>query len=415
MKETCTRIVSFRPEEYLSMEIYLNQMHAQGWRLQWCKGILANFKRTDNPNLHYMVDPYAVTSISNIGRFSKRRLSEYMENGWYSVGKIKGSQIFCTEDNEGESPDLEEITVQSIRKTCSIASLILALLFLVVLYKNLTNPMIVYNILLTDIYIVLSGVFAFFGMYHLINGILLLIPMSKKKTVKIKKCKRFIIHDGAILGFFFLAIWLEARQQSQLIGYLFLPIGVVVIGSIILKVAAKKTTNVQESNKRLIPIICSIGLVLLMLIPISINNLQESSKDAVETHIEDLLLQADTLAVAHISDFMDISSEVTSEIQQNSSILGNNILYTEELEGVDVFTNHIRMSSEVFAKPMFDYLYRQAQIDYNSNFKEQEYKNISYYKLEKEGVYLLQKEAIVYFCVVPNSVTGKELIEVLLF
>ncbi len=412
MKNTCIKSFSFRPEDYRGMEQYLTQMLSDGWRLKWCAGTLGGFEKTENTSIRYIVDPYAVTSLMNLKRFPKYRLNEYMENGWYAVGKSKGCYIFCTDESYTEMPNLEMNMAESVQKTCRIGSLLLSSLLFAVFYKSLSTPAILYTILLTDIYIVLAGFILFLMIYHLINAILLFAPLPQNNKTCPKKCKRYILHDIILILFFLLGIFLEANHQKIILNYLFLPVSIVIIGSMILMTIAKHTKNSQEHNKYLLPVICIISLFLLLVIPISLQQLQKNNKAINDNHQKELLEQSNSLSVVHLYDFTKVT-DTFKALKENQSILGNNILYTEKSGNLMVFTNCTEMKSNLLAKPIFNYLYIQAQLDYNEIFQPYIYNGLTYYKLQASNIYLLQKNNFVYFCTIPNKVSDKELFKIL--
>lgn len=392
------------------MENYLNQMLQKGWRLRWCKGTLAGFVRTENKNLHYIVDPYAVSSIFNLRKFPKSRLNEYMENGWYAIGKSKGCYIFCSDNINPAIPDLEEGLEESVKNTCFIASLVLAALLTSVLLKAFMTPAILYCILLTDIYIVLTGVIIFLIIYHIVNAILL----KKTKNHSVNNCsKRYLLHDAMIFIFFISAILLQARNQSSMLRYLFLPILVVVIGSIVLIAVSKRTETPQENNKKLIPVICVMGLILLILIPLSVHRLQENSIRNEKKAAEELLTKSYLLPVAHLNDFVTVTG-FKNAIKENNSILGNNMIYAEELQDLSVFTNRTKMNSNILAKPIFNYLFIQTQKEQNEYFKQNSYDGLTYYSLENTNIILYQDNNIVYLCTPPAGVSKQQVLELLL-
>ncbi|NCC16398.1 MAG: DUF2812 domain-containing protein [Clostridia bacterium] len=410
MNQTCIKIFSFRPEDYRKTENFLNQMLQKGWRLRWCKGTLAGFVRTENKNLHYIVDPYAVSSIFNLRKFPKSRLNEYMENGWYAIGKSKGCYIFCSDNTNPKIPDLEEGLEESVKKTCFIASLVLAAILTIVLIKLFTTPAILYCILLTDIYIVLTGVIVFLIIYHIINAILL--KQSKNRSVYIDS-KRYLIHDAMIFIFFILAILLQARNQSSILSYLLLPILVVAIGSIVLITVSKRSKTPQENNKRLIPVICVMGLILFILIPLSVHRLQENSMMNEKKEADQLLTKSYLLPVAHLNDFVSVTG-FKNAIKENNSILGNNMIYAEELQDLSIFTNRTKMKSNMLAKPIFNYLFIQTQKEQNEYFKQNSLYGITYYSLENTNIILYQNNNIVYLCTPPAGVSKQQVLELLL-
>lgn len=408
MKETCIRPFSFRPEDYHSMELYLYQMCADGWRLRWCKGTLAGFERTENRNLRYIVDPYAVSTPLNLKRFPKPRLSEYMENGWYAIGKSKGCYILCSEKPEAETPALEDNLPQAVQKTCRMSSLVLAVLLTILLVQCLRTPAVLYSILLTDIYIVLTGLVVFLILYHVLNSALLYATPPAPSAQNC--CKRYFLHDIMLFLLLLLAIVLQARHQSEMVRYLFLPIGVVIIGSLILWLVSKRAKDARDSNKRLLPLVCIMGLVLLIVIPLSVQRLQQNSAAGAQGRQAELLAEVDRLNVLQLSDFLEASQAVNA-IRENDSILGNNILYAEEYGEYAIFTNRTQMAAPVLAQPIFQYLYQQAQLDYQESFQQMEYNGFTYYSLPTANTYLLQKDSTVYFCTVPEAVTHEMVLD----
>ncbi|WP_157723508.1 DUF2812 domain-containing protein [Anaerotignum neopropionicum] len=392
------------------MENFLNKMLQQGWRLRWCKGPLAGFERTENKDLHYIVDPYAVSSILNFRKFPKHRLNEYMENGWYAIGKSKGCYIFSSDNPNPEIPALEEGLPESVKKTSLITSLVFVALLTIVLIKLFTTPAILYCILLTDIYIVLTGVILFLIFYHIVNAIFL--KKDRINSICIHS-KRNLIHDVMIFSFFILAIFLQARNQSSMLSYLLLPILVVAIGSIILVTVSKGTKTSQENNKKLIPVICIMGLILIILIPLSVHRLQENSFINGKKRADQLLTESYLLPVAHLNDFVTVTG-FKNAIKENNSILGNNTLYAEEFQDLSVFTNRTKMKSKILAKPIFNYLFFQTQKEQNDYFKQNNFNGITYYSLEKTNTILYQVDNIVYLCTPPSGVTKQQVVELLL-
>lgn len=411
MKQTCIKTFSFRPEEFRQMEQYLNDMLEKGWRLRWCKGTLAGFERTDKKDLHYTVDPYAVSSIANFRRFPKFRLNEYMENGWYAVGKSKGCYIFCSDNPNPEIPDLDEGLRESVIKTSYIGSLIFSIILSIILLKSISTPAILYSILLTDIYIVLTGLVLFLILYHILNIIFLLAKKNQPSSTN--GCKRYIIHDVMIFIFLTVAVFLQARHESSMMNYLLLPILVVAIGSVILMIVSKRTKSAQESNKRLIPVICVMSLILLILIPLSVHRLQQNSNENKKERAEKLLTEVHLLPVAHLNDFIPVSN-VENAIKENNSILGDNLLYAEEFEDMSVFTNRTVMKSDALAKPIFNYLFTQTQKEQNESFEENTFNDITYYSLQTTNTILYRDGNVVYLCTAPSGVSKEQILDLLL-
>ena len=102
----------------------------------------------------------------------------------------------------------------------------------------------------------------------------------------------------------------------------------------------------------------------------------------------------------HLSDFGD-DQEPKQAVQTNQSILGDNLLYAEESETGYVFTNYTVVRYPFLAKGIFQYLYDQAQVDFQESFTEVEEQGRTLYVLEDAHTALFQDGASVYFFTVP--------------
>lgn len=410
MKPSCIKFFSFRPENHTEMKQYLEDMLKDGWRLKWCKSFFAGFERTENKNLRYIVDPYAVTSIANLKKFPKFRLNDYMENGWYAITKSKGCCILCTDDTEAEIPELESGMEKKIQNTCKIGSILLSILILALMIKAFTVSAIVYAVLLTDIYILLVGILGFLVVFNLINAVMILGNQSSDTNKPQGMSKRYILHDIGLLCFILIGILLQARQQPSMVIYLMLPIIVIILGTMIMIKMSRGTKSARDSNKKLIPIACVLGVALLVLIPFSLNRLKAGGMTDTNARQDLLLAQSDELPVMHLSDFFP-NDAVEKAVKENASILGTNMLYAEETDELSVFTNYTVMKNTKYASRIFYYLYGQAQIDSQENFVEKEYNGITYYELEKASTYLLQQDKAVYFCTVPEGIENEKVLD----
>ena len=66
MKKSRLCLFAFRPEHYREMEAYQQDMSQQGWRLKWCRGILAGFEQEAGEPVRYAVDPFALTALIHL-------------------------------------------------------------------------------------------------------------------------------------------------------------------------------------------------------------------------------------------------------------------------------------------------------------------------------------------------------------
>ncbi|MEI3363160.1 MAG: DUF2812 domain-containing protein [Oscillospiraceae bacterium] len=130
------------------MEAYLQDMSQQGWRLKWCRGILAGFEQEAGEPVRYAVDPYAMTSLIHFRRYPGSRLYERMQEGWTGAGRSKGCQILRTTNTSLQSPVPAEDQTSLIRNTCRLASLLIVLFILGMGGFLLSKPAVVYTLIL---------------------------------------------------------------------------------------------------------------------------------------------------------------------------------------------------------------------------------------------------------------------------
>lgn len=395
MKRSKVCLFAFRPEHYRQMEEYLNQMMASGWKLHWCRGVLASFVPADQ-TLRYAVDPQALTSLAYFRRYPKRRLREQMAAGWYGAARSKGCQILCTPREDLPAPVKEDLG-PLIRSTCRLASLIWILLLAAAALWILGSPAAVYSLILTNLYLVLGALAVFLLGYHVGNVILLSLP--QKTPASPRYCGRYLLHSAALLLFLLAAIALEVGGRSDMLFYLMIPIAVIFAAIILLQSMARG----QRDVNRLFPVIALISVLMFGMI-IFLNSRMSDANAAWSTQQrEELLARADTLPVLHLSDFGP-EGEKNSAVRVNRSILADNLLYAEESEeGGYVFTNHTVTRSPLLAERIFRYLYQQAQTDFHESFRDQSWNGETLCVLEEARTALFQKDGSVYYFTVPEG------------
>lgn len=394
MKKSRLCLFAFRPERYRQMEEYLQGMADQGWRLRWCKGLLAEFEPTDQ-TLRYAVDPQAMTSVAYFRRYPKRRLRDRMEEGWHGVGRSKGCQILCTAQPEAVNPVPEQDLSPLIRKTCRLGSLLWVLLIALAAWGVSSSSAMIYTLILTNLYLVIAAALAFLLVYHVINAVLLTLPDSPGKTPRI--CKRYLVHWIALLLLLVAAIALELGGRNDMLGYLLLPILVIAAAMVVLK----KMSGGQNAN-RLFAAVIAVSVLLFAMIIFINTRMSDASQAWSARQQEELLAQADTLPVLRLSDFGD-AQEPKQAVQVNRSILGDNLLYAEESDAGYVFTNYTVVRYPFLAKGIFQYLYEQAQVDFQESFQETEVNGRTLYVLENAHTALLQEGTTVCYFTVPEG------------
>ena len=208
------------------MEGFLNKMMASGWKLKWCRGIFAGFEPADR-DLRYGVDPEAMTSLAYFRRLPKRKLKERMAEGWHAVARSKGCQIYAT-----VKPDAPPLTPSQdmgplVKNTCRLASLIWILVLAAGGLWLFKQKAIVYSLVLTNLYLVLTLLGVGLLVYHIVNAILLSLPGSPPANPRV--CKRYVGHSVMLLLLLLLAIALEMGGRNDMLLYLAIPIVVIVV------------------------------------------------------------------------------------------------------------------------------------------------------------------------------------------
>ena len=361
MKKSRICLFAFRPESYRQMEAYLNEMMASGWKLRWCRGLLAGFEAAGEETLRYVVDPEAMTSLAYFRRYPKSHLQVHMQEGWYGVAKSKGCQILATAEPEAPSPAPQQDISPLIKSTCRLASLIWILALLIVGWWLFSKAAVIYSVILTNIYLVLSLLGGFLLVYHIANAVVLTV--SKRLPERPRFCKRYFVHSGMLLFILLTAVVLEMNGRNDMLFYLSIPIIVIFGGMVILNSMSGPKRNINQLS-----LVVSIISVLMFGMIIFLNGRMNQANADYNTRQQEILLeQADQLPVLHLSDF-GYQDDPQQAVQTNSSILGDNLLYAEESDAGYLFTNYTTMRSPALAEPIFHYLYQQAQVDFQETF-----------------------------------------------
>ena len=393
MKQTKICLFAFRPEHYRDMEAYLNDMSADGWRLRWCRGILAGFVPAEKP-VRFAVDPFGATALSYLRRYPRRRLQERMKEGWYGVGKSKGCQILATEaTNLSLSPEAKD-PVPQIRATCRLASLLWMAALAALAFYLLRSPAVVYSLILTNLYLVLAVLAVFLFLYHAVNAALLGFPPSPPASPRL--CKRYLLHTFALLLLLVAAIALELGGRNDMLLYLLIPIAAIFLSIVVMQSMAGS----QKDARRLFPVVAVLSAALFCTILLLNQRMSDANAAWSTQQRETLLARADTLPVLHLEDFGS-EGEKQSAVRVNRSILADNLLYAEESEtGGYGFTNRTITRSPLLAEQLFRYLYQQAQADFRESFKERSWKGGTLYVLEQARTALfLEGDGVFYFTV----------------
>ena len=406
MKQSCIRLFAFRPEDYRAMEEYLQQQADQGWKLRWCRGMLAGFGPREEETLRYAVDPHAATGLSYLRRYPKRRLQERMKEGWFSAGSSRGCQILCTAEETAPHPvtETEEVLRPLIRSTCRLASMLWVLVLLALAWFLSSKKAVVYAVLLTNLYLAAGLLAAFLVGYHAVNAILLSRKDRPAKDPRV--CRRYVVHTGGLLLILLAAAALLVGGKNDMLLYLALPILVAAGGILLLRVLSGS----GRDRQKLFPLVILLSALMFGMILFANRQMSASSRAWSAREQEELLAQADSLPVLHLSD-CGITGEAKQAVQTNRSLLGSNLLYAEQAGEDYIFTNCTVMRSERLAQPIFDYLYDQAQKDFNETFTEFVANGLTYYVLENTNGCLFRDGDAVYFFTAPSSLSWQDAAE----
>lgn len=396
MKRTKICLFAFRPEHCREMEAYLNDMAAGGWRLRWCRGILAGFVPAEKP-VRFAVDPYGATALSFLRRYPRRRLQERMREGWYGVGRSKGCQILATESPELSLPREAADPVPQIRATCRLASLLWMAALAALAFYLLRSPAVVYSLILTNLYLVLAVLAVFLFLYHAVNAAILSVPPGPCPAPRL--CKRYLVHTAALLILLVAAIALELGGRNDMLLYLLIPIAAIFISIVVMQSMA----GGQRDARRLFPVVAVLSAALFCTILLLNQRMSDANAAWSTQQRETLLAQADTLPVLHLEDFGS-QGEKQSAVRVNRSILADNLLYAEESErGGYVFTNRTVTRSAFLARQLFRYLYLQAQTDFQEEFTERAWSGGTLYVLEQARTALFLRGDGVFYFTVPEG------------
>lgn len=407
MKRTKICLFAFRPEHYRDMEAYLNDMAASGWRLRWCRGVLAGFVPAEEP-VRFAVDPFGATALSYLRRYPRRRLQERMREGWYGVGRSKGCQILAT-----ESPDLTLSPpagdpVSQIRAACRLASLLWVAALAALAFYLLRSPAVVYSLILTNLYLVLAVLAAFLFLYHAVNAAMLGMPPGPCSSPRL--CKRYLVHTAALLILLVAAIALELGGRNDMLLYLLIPIAAIAVSIVVMQSMA----GGQKDARRLFPVVAVLSAALFCTILLLNQRMSDANAAWSTQQRQTLLTQADTLPVLHLEDFGS-QGEKQQAVRVNRSILADNLLYAEESEsGGYVFTNRTVTRSPFLAKELFRYLYLQARTDFREDFREQAWNGGTLHILDRARTALFLEGSGVFYFTVPEGASLEDAASLLL-
>ena len=242
--------------------------------------------------------------------------------------------------------------------------------------------------------------------YLLVNA--LLLTLSKKDPENPRVCKRYLVHSLMLLAALLLAIALEMGGRNDMLLYLAIPIVVIGVGIILLQALSGS----EKNSNRMFVVVAVISVLMFGMIIFLNGRMSKANADWSSQQQETLLAQVEQLPVLQLSDF-GTQGEPQQAVQTNSSVLGDNLLYAEESDAGYIFTNYTTMRSPALAKPIFDYLYQQAQVDFNETFEIDTSLGQEIHILKQANSCLFQDGATVCLFTVPDGmdlIAGAEML-----
>ena len=395
MKSSKVCLFAYRPEHYRQMEGFLNKMMASGWKLKWCRGILAGFEPADR-DLHYGVDPEAMTSLAYFRRLPTRTVTARLAEGWHAVARSKGCQIYASGSHDAPPLTPSQDIGPLVKSTCRLASFIWILVLALAGLWLYNQEAFLYSFVLTNLYLVAGLLGVCLLIYHVVNAILLTVPQRSPENPRV--CKRYVIHSLMLLALLVLAIALEMGGRNDMLLYLAIPIAVIGVGIVVLQ----SLSGSEKNSNRMFLLVAVISVAMFGMIIFLNGRMSEANANWSSQQQEELLAKVDQLPVLQLSDFGD-HNEPQQAVQVNASVLGENLLYAEESEAGYIFTNYTTMRSPALAKPIFDYLYQQAQIDFNETFEIDTSLGQEVHVLKEANSCLFQKGNSVCLFTVPDG------------
>lgn len=416
MKDSIVKLFSFLPSDYDCIEKYLEEKLAEGYRLKWIKGGVAGFVKNDIPNLRYVVEPYPNTNTITLKRMPKIRLNLYTENHWYFLAKTRGNYIFFTDDDEAEFPNLEEGSKAKIVEAETKRIGIFLVLLIFGAYTLLKSKAFMYSYVLTNMYIYASIILAFLALVS-IAGVFVYSQQKLRLMNKTYCCTSqggisrgnlYNIRNAGVIALILLFFIMETKSKPEMLILLAVPIVVMTIGALVIKKIADK--NPQNASKNIMPISFIFGIIIMVLIVGSFTGIQKSKMSKAAQNADAVAAKAENLPVLHYSDFFD-GADCTSRARELNSLFGTNYLFSEnDDDGNIVFTNYTKAKTSFAADKIFDYLYTQAQTDYQGEFlpAETNDENTQLYEIKEKNSYLIRyKNTVVLMTISDKADEGK--------
>jgi len=397
MKDSFIQPLSFLPSDADCLEAYLNEKLEEGYRLKWIKAGFASFVKNDMPHFRYAVDQYPNTSIITLKRESKIRMNLYGENDWYFLAKTRGNYVFFTDNDEAEYPNFESNaklkTVDAESKRNSAIIIILGLL----VYLCARSKAFVYTYIFTNLYMYITIILAFLGIislsaifiyskqkYRMINK---LYKVDTKEAIK--RGRLYTIRNAGVLLIALACYLFETKDTPMNWVFFLIPIILMVIGAIVIKKIFDK--DPEKGRKRIVSLTYGMGAILLVVIVFAFTRINDINTAKAEEEYKASLAKSVNLPVLQYDDFFD--GEKTSQCRELNSLIGMNYLFQETDGENTVFTNYSSLNNSFAADKVFNYLFEQAQIDYQGTFGivETDNPDAQLYEIPGKYAYLIRK------------------------
>ena len=397
MKDSFIQPLSFLPSDADCLEAYLNEKLEEGYRLKWIKAGFASFVKNDMPHFRYAVDQYPNASIVTLKRESKIRMNLYGENNWYFLAKTRGNYVFFTDEEEAEYPnfekDLKMKTVDAESKRNAAIIFIIGIL----IYLCVRSKAFMYTYVFTNLYMYITLILAFLAgvsfaaiflyskqKYRLINKLYKIDSAEALKRGRIYTIRNIGVIVIALACYVF-----ETRDTPLNWVFLLIPIIAMVAGAIVIKKIFNNSA--EKDGRKLVPLTYGIGAILLVAVLFSFTSINRINKANAEKEYAASLANASSYPVLQYDDFFE--GEKTSQCRELNSMLGVNYLFQETDGENTVFSNYSSLNNTLAANAVFNYLYEQAQTDYQGTFVLNEADNTyaQLYSIPDKYAYLIRR------------------------
>ena len=388
---------SFLPADYDAMQTFLEKKLEEGLRLKWVKWGFAGFTplEEDLDYFIYAVDPYLNQNALSLGKMPRIRSNLYMQNKWTFVGKSGGNHIFYSATEEGECVPIDKDAKQKVGKACMTRNGALLVIIALLVYYLANSKTFIHNFILSSTWQGIALVAAFLGIMSIASIFANAAAMSGYGGDNMAAVKRRgmipMIRRFGLLAMLLVFFGVALSGKPEAIPFAAIPLGIVLIAGIIVALIAKK--HPDNLQKRITPVMLIAGGLMVVAIVYSVAGMNTNTAKFNVIRREESIAKAASMPVLRYEDFFD--GEYNSNCEEKKTVLGESYRFQEFNDTADqiVFSNCNTLGSEFAVNKIFDYLYSQAEADYEGSFEITE-KGEDYiiYKMIDHPAYLIRND-----------------------